>query len=413
MLNLQTQTMKLFLDRVDHLMTLGLTNGSKRIDLAQLIAAAGHECLLKNFDEITVEDLEVIDYIVAQQQTNVQRYVQLSRKLRLNLDSGPDSGGLLDPGMYRQSEIQMTNKAFAHEKLQELGLNFLNTTLIRSKDDIINFEDEAVLIKPIASMQSRSDIDFAYMIMSKTELLSRIDESNIGTVTNGTFVIQEAVTNDRPIIWIGGYVNPQGEILIDGALKQRYLINDGYFEDRIRHPDRHLMYVEEVPLTELDEFYQESIRQIKIVLTHFRAKSTPFCIQAIVDDDNQVQLLDFNFGFGKGYALRIRIDTPEYIIDRIKYTYGGADTIPPNTTYLRNMIIDTPNGVTDEIKTYMDQNGIFIGSGLVEKDYSIDTPQGPYTFYYRNKTACPIIASSKQEADSIAENFLAFLSTLN
>lgn len=387
--------MNLYLDQLD----VNITLGAAKVNLPDLIQAAGHTCLVKQFKDLTMPDVGSIDRIVAQRQINYERYVAISFM---------KSNGLLQP------ELHMLDKWYAHRKLQELGLNYLNTDLVISREVIENFADDYVLLKPSMSMQSKSKLDFAYIPMSKQELLAKIDAVDID-LSRAEYIIQEGVTNSRPIIFVAGYVNPQGQIHIDGALKQWFSVNDLHFENKLRYPDRHEIQIEEVPLDELDEFYVESIRQIKVVLQHFNAACTPFCIQAIVDDDNEVQLMDFNFGFGKVYSLHLRSRTPEYIIDRIRYTYGGADSIPPNNTYMLNVLFDTPNGITDEIKAYVSgQPTMYIGFGRTEKDEVTENVNAPPTVAYHGyRSGCVILASSRAEAYEVRDNFLAFLATLN
>jgi hypothetical protein len=170
-------------------------------------------------------------------------------------------------------------------------------------------------------------------------------------------------------------------------------------------------------MDEMDEFFADAIRQIKVVLKYFNANSTPFCIQAIVDDQNQVNLLDFNFGFGKSYALLVRQRTPEYIIDRIKYTYGGADSIPTNTTYLMNLVFDTPNSISDELKEYIKDKPIFFAVGMgrpdAHRDFVVETMHGPLNIYYRYRSICVIVGSSREEAQELHKNLSQFISTLN
>lgn len=365
-------------------------------DLPALIEAAGHTCLVDSIANLTQPQWQTIDKIVAQRQINYLQYATVARL-----------------AVTEQSELHMLDKWFAHRKLGELGLNYLNTQIVMSHEDIENFADEHVVIKPVMSMQSIASLDFAYIPMPKSELLAKLDTEQI-TLNPGEYIVQEAVTNTRPIIFVTGYVNPQGQIHIDGALKEWFSINDGFFEDKLRYPNRHVFLIEEVPLEEMDEFYLEAIRQIKVVLEHFGSTSTPFCIQAIVDDDNEVQLLDFNFGFGKGYALHIRQRTPQYVIDRIRYTYGGADSIPPNTTYALNVIFDTPNGFTDELKEYFSTRPMYFGIGQPDRDYVFENVNAPTTYvYHRYKSGCMILGSSREEAYQVREEFLAFLAAAN
>jgi hypothetical protein len=381
--------MKIFLTPDDASITLKST----KIDLPSLIEQAGHQCVIKSPYSLTIEE---IDAIIPQVQTNYELYLDASYNISLL--------GL--------PQIQLLDKSIANQTLEKLGLNYLNTKVVTCREDIETFSDDTVILKPKVGTNSKSEYAFAYVVMPKTQLLSEIDNSDINFGTN-SYLIQEGVTNSRPIIWIGGYVNPQGEIHIDGILDQHFSINDKYFEDKLRHPLRHNMLVEEIPLPEMNEFHAESIRQIKIVLKHVEAKCTPFCIQCIVDDDNEVQILDINLGFGKAYALRIREKTPQYIIDRIKYTYGGADSIPPNDTFFMNYIAQTPNGITDEIKEYIKDRSMYVAMGTPDKDYVLGDPENPVYVYYRYESRFSFIGSSKQEVLNEIENFKTFLSTLN
>lgn len=402
--------MKLFLDSKDVTATLDTTT----IDLPALIRAAGHIPFVKHAEQVLPVELEKFDMVLAQQQVNYTLY----KKLITN--KGFD---------FLQQELMMLDKGIANDILEKLELNFLNTKRIFTIDDVINFEDNVVLIKPEMSMLSRSKLDFAYVPMLKDELIKKLNEEisagNLNLLID-RYLIQEAVTNNRPVLWIGGYVNPTGKIHIDGLLNQQFTLSTGYFEDKIRYPDRHDCVIEEVPLNEMDEFYVEAIRQIKLVLEYFQTKSTPFCIQAIVDDDDQVQLIDFNFGFGKVYALNARRKNQQYIIDRIKYTYGGADSIPPNNIYLSSMYVDTTKeGKIAKIKEYIEKKsqtgfgvkngGMSIGLGQqrADRDSTVEGPTGPIQIFQRYKTAVGIRAETKQDALKIKTDFEQFLSTLD
>lgn len=384
--------MKIYLTEDDAKLTLKST----KIDLPALIVQAGHECITKRASQLLTGE---IDVILPQMQANYITYLHILDKISPN-------------GIYgTHYEIQLLDKAIANKTLEDLGLNYLNTKIVSSREDIETFADDTVLLKPRVGMMSRANYDFAYTVMPKSELLSRIDSSDIN-LSSCEYIIQEGITNNKPILWIGGYVNPNREIYIDGILNQYFTINDKHFEDKLRYPDRHNISVEEVLLSEMDEFHVEAIRQIRLVLEHVKAESTPFCIQCIIDDDNEVQIIDFNFGFGKSYALRIRENTPQYIIDRIKYMYGGADSIPPNNTYMMNFAASTPNGVTNEMKQYLKDNQIYLGLGQPDKDYVLGTEENPVYVYHLYETRFVFVRSSKQEALDDIEKFKTFLTTL-
>jgi hypothetical protein len=388
--------MKIFFDSSE----ADLLKKSAKIDLPDLIRAAGHECLVKDGNLLSlVDNTPKIDRILALNQANLEQYRKFLSIINFN---GVET---------LQSELKLLDKFYANSVLEQLGLNYLNTIAISSREDIVNFSDSIVLIKPKIGMQAKSTYRFTYIPMPKEELLTALDASDID-LSKQEYILQEGVTNGKPIMWFGGYVNPSGDIYVDGVLDQEFSINDEHFENKLRYPERHRMKIQEVKLDELNEFHLESIRQIKIVLKHIKAKATPFCIQTIIDDDNEVQILDFNFSFGKGYMLRIREKTPEYIIDRIKYTYGGADSIPPNATYMMNIEIDTPNGFTDEMKEYIKDKPILLGFGNSDKDYVNHTKDGLVYVYHRHKSYCVVIGDSKPHCLELIENFKTFLSTL-
>lgn len=373
-----------------------ITLRSTKIDLRALIEIAGHENAPFFGDGMTQVPIEAL---LAQQQTSYEHYWNMIP--------------MMSPRVARPLYLQLLNKSIAHDVLKTLNLNLLNTKNVTCRKDIEDFEDDIVILKPSTGMNSTADYKFAYTVMSKIDLLSHIDSSDIDFTTQ-SFIIQEGVTNSHPIIWIGGYVNPNGDIHIDGILNQTFSIHSQFLEDQLRYPERYKTLIEEVPISEATALHQESIRQIQLVLEHFEAKSTPFCIQCIVDDDNQVQLLDFNFGFGKAYALSNRRYDQQYILDRIKYTYGGAESIPANNTYMMNCYALTPNGVTDEIKEYIDNCAITIilGLGQPDKDYTLPHPDKPINVYHRNESRFVFVGSSREEVVSEIEKFKTFLTTL-
>lgn len=385
--------MKIYLTENDAKLTLKST----KIDLPALIREAGHECIVKPPSDLTAGE---IDVLIPQMQSNYKEYLSILSSI---LPSGIKQ---------THFEIELLDKAIANKTLEDLGLNYLNTKVVTCREDIETFSDDIVILKPKVGTNSKSDYAFVYRVMSKTQLLSEIDNSDID-LTTSAYIIQEGVTNSHPIIWIGGYINPQREIHIDGILNQYFSINDKHFEDKLRYPLRYKMLAEEVPLSEMNAFHIESIRQIKIVLEHIQAECTPFIMQCIIDDDNEVQILDLNFGFGKGYALRIREKTLQYIIDRIKYTYGGADSIPPNDTFFMNYIAQTPNGITDEIKEYIKDRSMCVAMGHPDKDYLLGDPENPVYVYHRYESVFCFVGTSKQEVLNEIENFKIFLSTLN
>lgn len=385
--------MKLFLSKEDAEVILRATG----VDLPDLISQAGHECFIEDISKLTSNSLS-FDKVIPYRQNFYNDY---ARALEITLHT-PET---------HQPELKLLDKAYANTVLEDLGLNYLNTKTVFNRDDIVSFSDNTVILKPKIGMWSKSDYNFTYIVLPKDELLTKIDASDID-LSSGDYLIQEGVTNGKPILWIGGYVNPQGDIHVDGALSQTFSINDKHFEDILRYPDRHQMLVEEIPLNELDEFYTEAIRQIKVVLTHVNAKSTPFCIQAIIDDDNEVQLLDFNLSFGKGYMLSVRRNNPEYIIERIKYTYGGVDSIQPNNTFMMNLVFDTPNGFTDDIKEYIKDKPMLLGMGQPDKDYTFYRGTEEVKIYHRYRSNCALLTSSREEAYQIRDNFKLFLETL-
>jgi len=251
---------------------------------------------------------------------------------------------------------QLLHKDRSVRLVQEAGLPVLPQTNITSIESIQNFSHDKVIIKPRIGTFSQSVIPYAYKILTKSELLEIVDIDKVA----GNFIIQKAIDNNHPILWVTGYANING-IFIDGILNQYFSIDDRHTTDKTSYPAKHIMTQTETK-DNFDIFQQQLIDQVTTLFSHHRLKYTPFCIQGIRDDDGTVYLMDFNVGMAKHYSMACEKNNPQFFIDRFKYMWGKDEEfkLEKDTHYHTSAFFNLPEGVSDQFKTFCDSNDIIL-----------------------------------------------------
>jgi hypothetical protein len=355
------------------------------LDMAEIFRSVNVE-----FQEVNADSLSrggtypLINFIYAPYQPFYVKYKLLSR--------------FLNVGQF-QPPIGLLNKLFTDKILSDTGLPFLPQQRILNKETIENFESEYVVVKPPAETNSTSPLPFAYKVISKQELLDQYTDE----LADKFYIIQRAITNNKPVLWTTGGVSQNGEFIFDGVIEQYFSIDENHFIDPIKYPSRHVMtWVERK-----DNFtpaMQSLMDQIRTLFTKNRYFGTPFCIQGMEDDDGTLYLIDFNLGDGKHYSYAAEKNNLQYFIDRFNFLW--ADGPPnPNQKYHSLMVYQVVSGtISEEVLEHCRLNNIYI-DGYTTSYASRDKPICQTTFI--------AVGDTREEAESRLQTISQFYSPLS
>lgn len=301
-------------------------------------------------------------------------------------------------------ELELLFKDKTKNLLQKAELPYLEEAPLLNLDSIINFPSDNIFIKPVVGSFSLSTLPFAYTVISKQEALDQINSLQIDLDSISPHIIQEALPSISDVLWVGGYVDKFGNIAFEGVLDQKYEHEPRNALDPDHYPNKHRVNVVRETKDNFNTQQQDLVDQVTRIISFYKIIMTPFCIQGMVDSNGRVKLIDFNFGWGKGYALVGNSNNTQYLIDRIRYMFFNEPFIRDDK-FRVSCQFDFPDGISDEVDSYLNDNGLMVG--FVSSPYKNRFSYLKVSHHYVGNIAAT--CSTHEEAVSKLRNFSEFI----